>query len=199
MPTKMEQLKTLGQQQGIIRPKDLSPLGIPRSYLARLCQQGVLTHVARGLYQFNGADVTENHSIVEAARRVPCAVICLISALQFHRLGTQAPFEVWIAIARTAHKPGVDYPPLRVIRMSGQAFADGIEIHTIEGTEVRIFSPAKTVVDCFKFRNKIGLDVALEALRDFRRDHRNEMDKLWEFAKTCRVANIMRPYLEALA
>ena len=199
MLTKMDQLKALAQHQGIIRPRDLISLGIPNSYLARLCQRGVLTRVARGLYQLSDADITENHSLAEVARRTPHGVVCLLSALQFHRLGTQAPFEVWIAIARTAHRPETEHPPLRVVRMSGRTFEAGIENHIIEGTEVRIYSPAKTVADCFKFRNRIGLDVALEALRDFRQEHRNNMDELWEFAHTCRVARVMRPYLEALA
>ena len=199
MQTKVERIRELGRRHGIIRPKDLVHLGIPRTYLARLCRQGVLTRVARGLYVFDDADITENRSLAEAAKQVSHGVICLLSALQYHGIGTQAPFEVWIAIDNSARRPKIDHPPIRTIRMSGEARTAGIELHTIEGVEVAIYSAAKTVVDCFKFRNKIGLDVAIEALRDFRREHPGAVDELWHYAEICRVAKVMRPYLESVA
>ncbi|MCA9322060.1 MAG: type IV toxin-antitoxin system AbiEi family antitoxin domain-containing protein [Planctomycetes bacterium] len=199
MPSKVEQIRELGRRQGIIRPRDLDPLGIARSYLARLCREGVLTRVGRGLYVFDDADVTEHRSLAEAAKRVPHGVICLLSALQFHGLGTQAPFEVWMAIDLDARQPKSDHPPIRTVRMGGAARASGIETHLIEGVDVPIYSAAKTVVDCFKFRNKIGLDVAIEALREFRRENSGLGDEIWRFARICRVANVMRPYLESVA
>ena len=199
MLSKMEQIQDLGQKQGVIRPKDLDALGIPRSYLARLCAKGVLSRVGRGLYVFGDTDITEHHSLVEAAKKVPHGVVCLHSALQFHGIGTQAPFEVWIAIDRTARSPKTDHSPLRVVRMSGEARTSGIEVQQIEGVKVSVYSAAKTIADCFKFRNKIGLDVALEALRDHRRKFPDEVDQVWRFAQVCRVANVMRPYLESLS
>ncbi|WP_459864738.1 type IV toxin-antitoxin system AbiEi family antitoxin domain-containing protein [Endothiovibrio diazotrophicus] len=132
------------------------------------------------------------------ARRTPHAVICLLSALRFHDLTTQAPFEVWLAIPNKAHAPKMEYPPLRIVRFSGAALTGGVEEHVIDGVAVHVTSVAKTVVDCFKFRNKIGLDVALEALRAAWAERRVSMDELWHYAKLCRVANVMRPYLESL-
>ena len=172
---------------------------MPRSYLARWIHEGLIERVSRGLYSASAAYVTENHSEVQACKLVPGRVICLISALRIHGLGTQVPHAVWIAIDRTARKPRFDYPPLRVVRMSGRARAAGIEQHMFEGVRVKVYSAAKTVVDCFKFRTKIGLDVALEALRDFWRSRGRSADELWRFAKICRVANVMRPYLEMLS
>ena len=135
---------------------------------------------------------------LEACKRVPRGVVCLLSALQFHKLTTQAPSEVWLALDRKARAPREGGQPLRFVRMSGRALTEGIEDHRIEGVAVKVYKPAKTVADCFKYRNKIGLDVALEALRDYRQKHRAGMDELWRFAKICRVERVMRPYLEAL-
>ena len=189
----------LVRREGVVRARDLAPLGIPRVYLKRLEEKGILERVSRGLYTLAGVPITEHHTLAEAAKRVPHGVVCLLSALSFHRLTTQAPFEVWLAIDRSARRPRVDYPPLRVVRMTGEARRAGLEKHDVEGVTVQITSAAKTVADCFKFRNKLGLDVALEALRDYHRDRRRNLDDLWRFARICRVANVMRPYLEALA
>ncbi len=193
------QVVELAKRAGVVRARDLAPLGISRVYLKRLQEKGILEQVSRGLYTLAGAQVTEHHTLAEAAKRVPHGVVCLLSALSFHKLTTQAPFEVWLAIDRAARKPRVEYPPLRIVRMTGGARAAGVEEHAIEGVSVRITNAAKTVADCFKFRNKLGLDVALEALRDYRRDRRRSLDDLWRFAQVCRVANVMRPYLEAMA
>ena len=125
-------------------------------------------------------------------------IVCLLSALRFHCLTTQAPFDVWVAIPKAARVPKASFPPLRIVRFSGDALTEGVEQHMVDGVSVRITSVAKTVVDCFKFRNKIGLDVALEALRDAWMAKRVTMDELWHFAAICRVANVMRPYLESL-
>jgi predicted transcriptional regulator of viral defense system len=188
----------LARRLGVLRPRDLDPLGIPREYLSRLVEGGVLLRTGRGLYSLADADTTENHDLARVGKRTPHGVICLLSALRFHDLTTQLPFEVWIAIGVKARAPKVTSPQLRVVRFSGQALAAGVEEHRIEGVPVRIYGVAKTVADCFKFRRKIGLEVALEALRDCWKQRRATMDDLWRYAKVCRVANVMRPYLESL-
>jgi predicted transcriptional regulator of viral defense system len=137
--------------------------------------------------------------LAEVACRVPKGIICLLSALRFHTLTTQAPFEVWLAIENKAVAPKLNYPPLRIVRFSGTAFTDGVETHVVDGVTIRVTSVAKTVADCFKYRNKIGLDVALEALREAWHEKRMSSDEIWHYAKVCRVANVMRPYLESLA
>ena len=145
------------------------------------------------------ANLPEHHSLAEAAKRVPNGIICLISALRFHDLTTQAPHEVWIAISVKARRLRVDYPPLRIARFSGPSLDYGVTTKKVEGVAVRVFNPAKTVADCFKYRNKIGLDVALEALRDCYRRRKATMDELWKAARVCRVGRVMQPYLESVA
>ena len=189
----------IAKQAGVLRPRDLDAYGISRVYLRRLCERGRLQRVGRGLYVLPGADVSEHHTLAEACKRVPHGVVCLLSSLRFHGLTTQSPFEVWLAIASKAWRPQVDYPPLRFVRFSTRALEAGVDEHSIEGVVVRVYNPAKTVADCFKYRHKIGLDVALEALRDCRRQRSCTIDDLWHYAKICRVANVMRPYLEATA
>jgi len=164
-----------------------------------MCADGELVRVGRGLYCRADADITAHHGLVQAARAVPKGVICLLSSLRFHEIGTQAPHEVWTAIDRRAAHPRIRYPKIRIVRFSGKALTEGVEEHTIEGVPVRIYSPAKTVGDCFKYRNKIGLDVALEALREALRSRKCSTDDLWKHAKVCRVTNVIRPYLEAIA
>lgn len=194
-----QQILEIVAEAGVLRPRDLEAHGIPRIYLSRLCERGLLDRVGRGLYVLPDADVSEHHTLAEAGKRVPHGVVCLLSALRFHGLTTQSPSEVWLAIANKAWRPQVDYPPLRFVRFSERTLEAGVEEHSIEGILVRIYNPAKTVADCFKYRNKIGLDVALEALRDCRRQRRCTNDELWHYAKICRVANVMRPYMEATA
>jgi len=196
--SKSERVLELIRKSGILRPRDLDAHGIPREYLSRLCRRGLLERVGRGLYVLVDADLTEHHNLAEACKRVPHAVICLISALSFHEMTTQAPFEVWLAIGEKAWRPRRTDPPLRIMRFSGDALADGVEEHTIESVPVKVYCVAKTVADCFKYRNKIGLDVALEALRECWRERRCTMDELWHYAGICRVENVMRPYLESL-
>ncbi len=187
------------ERVGVLRPRDLNAYGIPREHLRRLYARGQLRRLGRGLYMLPDADLTEHHTLAEACKRVPHGVVCLLSALRFHELTTQAPFEVWLAIGEKAWRPRVTYPPLRIVRFSGAALAAGVEEHVVEGVSIKVYCPAKTVADCFKYRNKIGLDVALEALRDCRRQHKCTNDELWHYAQICRVANVMRPYLEATA
>jgi len=144
------------------------------------------------------AQPTANVSLAQAARRVPHGIVCLLSALRFHEIGTANPFEVWIALARDVRRPQVEYPPLRTMRFSGKALTEGVERHRIESVEVKVYNPAKTVADCFKYRNKIGLDVAIEALRDGLRSRKCTLAQLWQYAKVCRMTEVMRPYLEVL-
>jgi predicted transcriptional regulator of viral defense system len=197
-PSKTEQVLSLIRNSGVVRPKDLEAHGIHREYLRRLEQQGSLVRTGRGLYTLANADISEHYSLAEASKRVPHGVICLLSALRFHGLTTQAPFEVWIAIHRKARTPKEPMLPLHVVYMSGQAFQAGIETHQVVGVTVPVFCPAKTVADCFKYRHKIGLDVALEALQECWTERRVTMDELWHYAKICRMSQVMRPYLEAL-
>ena len=193
-----EKVLDLVRKNGVMRPRDLKAYGIPPSYLHRLYRRGLLERVGRGLYTLPDSAVTEHHSLVEAVRQAPRAVVCLLSALRFHGLSTQAPFEVWLAIGSKDWQPKIDYPAIRFVRFSGKAFTEGVETHDIEGASVKIYNPAKTVADCFKYRNKIGLDVALEALRDCLDQRKCSVDDLWHYARICRVSNIMRPYLEAM-
>ncbi len=192
-----EKVLSLAKARGIIRVRDLMEQGIHPEYLRRLCEKGLLTKMARGIYIIADSEMSPNVGLAQAAKRVPHGVVCLLSALQFHNLGTQSPFEVWLAIDRKSARPRVDYPPLRIVRFSGKALTEGTEKHKIEGVEISIFNKAKTIADCFKYRNKIGLDVALEALKDCRQRRLCKNDQLWEYAKICRVSNIMKPYLEA--
>ena len=196
MDATTEKLIDLARSQGLIRPRDLGPLEISRISLTRAVRRGQLERVGRGLYGLPGRPVSAHGALAEVARRVPKGVVCLLSALRFHGLTTQAPFQIWLAIDNKAVAPKLDYPPLRIVRFSGAALTDGVEEHVVDGVVVRMTSVAKTVADCFKYRNKIGLDVALEALREAWREKRMAADDLWRCAKICRVANVMRPYLE---
>lgn len=183
----------------VLRPQDVEAVGISRTYLNKLHSEGVLDRPSRGLYVLQNDEPSEQRSLVEACRRVPRGVVCLLSALQFHGLTTQAPFEVWMAINESARLPRVDTPSLRIVRFSGAALTHGVQEHVVEGVTVRVYAPAKTVADCFKYRNKIGIDVAIEALRDCLKRRKATADELWQAAKICRMTNVMRPYLEATA
>ncbi|MFV1968937.1 MAG: type IV toxin-antitoxin system AbiEi family antitoxin domain-containing protein [Pirellulaceae bacterium] len=197
--TEEEAILELVRAQGAIRTRDLKAHGLSRQALIRLHEKGILNRPSRGLYILVDADFTQHHSLAEAAKLVPSGVVCLLSALRFHDLTTQAPFEVWIAIANKRWKPVVRYPPLRIVRFSTLALDYGVEEHRVEEVKVRIYSASKTVADCFKYRNKIGIDVAIEALRDCVVQRKATMDQLWAAAKVCRMTNIMRPYMEAVA
>jgi predicted transcriptional regulator of viral defense system len=200
MPRTMtERVLALARRHGVLRPRDLAPHGIPREYLTRLHAQGVLERPTRGMYILADAETDEHQSLLEACKRVPHGVVCLLSALRFHDLTTQAPFEVWLGIEAKARLPKVEYPSLRIVRFTGPALTAGVEEHVIRGVTVRVTNPARTVVDCFKYRNKVGMDVALESLRDCLRKRKATMDELYRVAEARRMANVMRPYLEALA
>lgn len=184
---------------GIVRAAELEAHGIPRGRLYALVRKGLVERQARGIYAAARHPITAEHTLAQVAKRVPAGVFCLLTALRFHELTTQAPAEVWIALAEKARKPRLDYPRLRVARFSGPALTEGIETHRVEGVELRIYSAAKTVADCFKYRNKVGIDVAVEALRDFSRRYRGGANELARFARICRVARVMQPYLDAIA
>lgn len=196
--THVEKLLVLAKRSKVFRSRDLDMQHIPRWSLRSLLEAGSIERLARGLYAIPNADPTSEHTFAEAARLVPHGVVCLLSALRLHGLTTQAPFEIWMAISVKARRPKIRTTPLRIVRFSGPALTEGIEVRTIERVSVHLYSPAKTVADCFKYRNKIGLDVALEALRDCWKQKKSTMDDLYRMAKVCRVGNVMRPYLESL-
>lgn len=192
-------LLDLFRERRLLRPMEVAEVGATRQHLARLVERGLVVKHARGLYGLADADVTEQHSLAEACKRVPLGVICLLSALHFHGLTTQLPSEVWLAVPRTAWRPQFDSLRLRLVFLSESMLRASVESHIVEGVTVRVFTAARTVADCFKFRNKIGVDVAIEALRELRRQKLTTPDELWREAKRCRVANVMRPYLEAIS
>ena len=197
-PTQAERALDLASRKGLLRARDLDALDVPRIVLTRLTAAGRLEKVGRGLYRLPGTQGSEHESLAAVARRVPQAVFCLLTALQFHELTTQLPRQLWIAMPRGSHVPRIEYPPLKMVQMSQDVFTSGVEEHWHDGVMLRVTSVAKTVADCFKHRNKIGLDVALEALKDARARHKASVDDIWRYAKICRVANVMRPYLESI-
>lgn len=172
--------------------------GYPREYLRRLVDRRQVRHIRRGLYAHGSFEGDEHQTLVEVAKRVPTGVVCLLSALSFHKLGTQLPSAVWLALPFGASYPRIRDLPIRFCKFSRLTHALGVEEHHLSGGTVRVYSPAKTVVDCFKFRNQIGMDVAIEALGDCLRKRRATVTQLNEFAAACRVANVMRPYMEAM-
>lgn len=197
-PSHEQAVLALAGQRVLLRARDLTEAALPTVMLTRLVASGKLKRVARGLYSLPGRALSEHRSLAEVALRVPRGVICLLSALRVHGIGTQAPFEVWLAIPHRTPTPRLEQPALRAVRMSGAAFNEGVEPIMIDGVTVSVFNAAKTVADCFKYRNKIGLDVALEALREAWSRRLVTMDDLWHYAAINRVANVMRPYLESV-
>jgi predicted transcriptional regulator of viral defense system len=196
--TQIQRVLELARQKGLLRAIDLSAIDVPRVVLTRLTASGQLERVGRGLYRLPGAQWSEHESLITVATKVPQAVFCLLSALQFHELSTQLPRQVWIAMPRGSHTPRFDYPPIKMVQFTGAALTAGVEEVERDGITLRVYCVAKTVADCFKHRNKIGLDVALEALKDARMRNKTSIDEIWRFAKVCRVANVMRPYLESI-
>ena len=196
--THSQRVLDLASQKGLLRASDLDAIDAPRVVLTRLTVAGLLDRVGRGLYRLPNHPGSEHESLATVAAKVPQAVFCLLTALQFHELTTQLPRQVWIAMPRGSHVPRIDYPPIKMVQMTGDAYSEGIETVERDGVNLRVYGVAKTVADCFKHRNKIGLDVALEALKDVRAKRKATADDLWRYAKICRVANVMRPYLEAV-
>ena len=194
----LDHVQRLMKRVGLARSLELENAGVSRTQLRRLLDRGVIERVGRGLYRLPDAPLTERQHLAQAARHVPGGVVCLLSALRFHGLTTQNPFEVWMAIDRKAWRPRIEHPPLRLFYMSGAPLLEGVEEHKVAGVTVRVFSAAKTVADCFKFRNKIGTDVAVEALRDYRKRNPKRLEAVWRFAEVDRVTRVIRPYLEAV-
>ena len=192
-----QRVLALLKQKGVLRPVDLATIHVSRVVLSRMTASGQLEKVGRGLYRLPEGASAQHDSLITIAARVPQAVICLLSALQFYELTTQLPRQVWIAMPRGSHVPKLGYPPVKMIQFSGAAYSEGIETIEQNQSTFRVYSVTKTIVDCFKHRNKIGIDVAIEALKEARFKKLIDMNALWRLAKINRVANVMRPYLEA--
>lgn len=197
-PNYTHEALSLAKANKVLRSTELSDRGIPRVVLTRLTRVGKLVRIGRGLYALPNRPISENESLLEVATRSSQGVFCLLTALRFHKLTTQSPFEIWLAIPNKAQPPKIDSLNLRIIRLSKEALKEGIETHVQDGVSLRVYCIAKTIADCFKFRNKIGLDVALEALQEAWRGKRVQMDELWYYARICKVEKIIRPYIESL-
>lgn len=196
--TQSQRVLELASQRGMLRASHLQELGIARVVLSRLTASGQLERVGRGVYRLPDAQGAEHESLATIAVKVPQAVFCLLTALQIHELTTQLPRQVWIAMPQGSHAPKMDYPPVKMVQVSGEAYAQGIEVVRVDQGELRVYGVAKTIADCFKHRNKVGLDVAIEALKEALAANKVNANDLWRFARICRVANVMRPYLETL-
>ncbi len=199
MKPNREHILRLIREMGLARPRELAAHGVTRAQLSRLVAEGLVIRQARGIYVVADHAPTEAHTLAQVAKRVPEGVFCLLTALRFHGLTTQSAPEVWIALPEKARRPRLEYPRLAVARFSGAALTEGVERHEAEGVVLRVYSPAKTVADCFKYRNKLGVDIAVEALRDYRRKYRGGANELARFARICRVTRVMQPYLDAIA
>ena len=199
MQSTKETILDLARQRGILRARDLDEQKLPRVFLSRLVGEGRLLRLSRGLYTLPDRELTEQATLAEVAIKYPNSVFCLLTALQIHELTTQSPHQIWLAIDAKARAPQLDYPPLKVVRLSREALEAGAESMRIDGVvSVLVTNIEKTIVDCFKYRNKIGLDIAIEALQEAWRRKRISVDRIWEYATICRVTNVMRPYLESL-
>ena len=196
--TQQQRATRIAEQKTVFSAADAARSGIHSQVLTRMVAQGRLERVARGRYRFPGAPLTEHHNLVLVSGAVPDGVVCLLSALSFHDIGTQMPSRVWIALDRRARKPAHHWPPIRVVRFSGDALTEGVDTHTIGGVAVKVYSMTKSLADLFKYRNKVGLDVALQALKEVWRSGHLDVDELIRFARICRVERVMRPYLESV-
>jgi predicted transcriptional regulator of viral defense system len=188
----------LAKQLGTIRIKDLLERNLHPEFARRLVRKGLFVRSGRGLYVLADSEITEFHNFAIIGKRIPRGVICLSSALRFHNIGTQLPRKVWLALKRGSAQPRLSYPPVSIVRLSGLCFSEGIDEHEIEGVAIKIYNPAKTVADCFKFRNRIGLEAAIEAARECLHEKKATSDEIYYYAKICRVWNVMKPYLEAM-
>ncbi len=193
-----EKIFKIANERGIIQAKDLEEIGITRNHLYELCKKGKLQRISRGMYMLPDAEINEYQPLIEITKKIPSAVICLISALYFHELTTQLPNEIWIAVPVNTWRPKFEYPKLNYTVLNEKTYRFGIQAFNLHGTNVKVYSPAKTVADCFKFRNKVGLDVAIEALREAWLNRKITIDEIAEAAKVNRVFKIMKPYLEAI-
>ena len=187
----------LRSQSGAFRTRDAIKAGIHPRTLYAMRDQEAIERLGRGMYRFADMPAMGNPDLATVALKVPKGVICLISALSWHEMTSEIPHEIYLALPRGAEPPRLAYPPLRIFWFQGDAFGAGVEDHDMDGIGVRIYSPEKTLADCFKYRNKIGIDVVLEALKLYRQRKRFQADALMRFARICRVEKVMRPYLEA--
>ena len=194
---KTSKLLAAFKKTSVLRGRDLTAMGFSRVLVADASKRGQIERIGRGLYTTKQADVSEKHSYVQIARMTPNAVLCLLSACRFHDLTTQNPHEVWFALGRKAWTPKITFVKTRIARFSGLALTEGVELHRCEGTELKVYSVAKTVADLFRYRNKFGLDIALEALRDALHDRKCSVDELMRFARMRHVAKVIEPYLTA--
>lgn len=183
---------------GVLRTAEALRSGIHPRTLYAMRDSGLLERVSRGVYRLAGSPPLGNPDLVTVATRIPSGVICLISALSFHELTTQIPHEVHVALPSGAEEPRLEHPPIRTYRFTGESFTAGVETHVVDGVRVQIYSPEKTIVDCFRFRNRIGLDTAIEALRSYRERGSVRVDQLMRYASICRVKSVIKPYLEAI-
>lgn len=197
--TERELALEMAREAGVLLARDARAAGVSGMALSRLVRAGDLVRVGRGAYELPDADLSEHHTLAEVAAQAPAAVVCLLSALAFHDLTTELPFDVWLAHRRGTRPPTIHSHQVRLFRFSPASFDHGMAVHEIDGVSVRITTPAKTVADCFKFRSSTGLDVAMQALKDYVRKRKGTRDALWEAAGVCRVQNVMRPYLEMTA
>ena len=191
-------LDIIRHRGGIIRTREALALGIHRRTLYGLRDEGELVPVTRGLYRIEEMEIPAQVHFADVIKRIPKGVICLLSALNFHELTSQMPHQIWIAIDRKARKPKIDYPPIRVFHFSSASFTRGIEMHSIMEQNVRIYNRAKTVIDCFRWKNAVGLDVAIEAAKEYLKRRDSSPSKLMEYARACNVEKFVQPYLEAL-
>ena len=188
----------MARENGIVKASDLLEMGIPRATVARLVSENKLEKLARGIYCLPEAEFSEKESLIIISNLVPHAVFCLLTALQLHEITTQLPRKVWFAIPKGSHLPKITYPPIKIIQYSEIAYQEGIEIIRSDKFNLKVYNPAKTIADCFKHRNRIGIDIAIEALKEAYAKNKVTIDELWHYAKICRVSNVMRPYLEAI-
>lgn len=195
--TKEDQLRHYIRSQGIVKTKELEFLGIPRKHLTSLLQSGEVVRLARGIYADSALEMDSQFFLAQVCKQVPMGIICLLSALEFHKLGTQNPSEVWVAIPSHSHRPAIAYPPIHLVEFSFAPFRLGIQNFPYLETDIRVYSPAKTVVDCFRYRNQIGLDTAMEALKDYLRQY-SSSEEIMEYAEKCRISQAIKHYLEAL-
>lgn len=193
-----DQVRRLLQEKGVFRTREALENGIHHETLQRMVEKGTIRRIARGQYIFSEHELTEKVSLAMVSKHAPTGVICLLSALRYYEIGTQNPHQVWLALGQKQWAPQIKYPPIRVMRYSDQTLSEGVEKVILEGVTVRIFNIPKTVVDCFKYRNKIGVDVAVEALRDVIENNRCKINEFTPYAKIARVQKVMRPYVEAL-
>lgn len=197
MKTQRQKIIDLAKKKGILKTSDILDAGLHHETLRRMCEEGILEKTNRGFYKLTNLEISIYHDFAMASTKAPKGVICLLSALLYHEISTQLPPVVWMAFKRPARVPNLEYPKLKVVLFSESSMAEGIDIHTLENVPIKITNPAKTIADCFKFRNKVGLEATLDALREGLKEKKCTRDEIWHYAKINRVTQVIKPYLEA--